>query len=104
MIAEEATIAAAKLVGAAALGGIIAQKFMPPLSGRQWLFSVALSTGLGVICGLAAAEYFHLSPGGGLHLLVAVSSGIFGQSIIANAMVQIPEILSRTVEKFFGRK
>ena len=104
MIAEETAIAAAKLVGAAALGGVIAQRFMPPMTTRQWLLSVTLSLGLGVICGLAAAEYYHLPAGGGLQLLVTASSAIFGQSVIANAMIQIPEILIALRKRIIGEK
>lgn len=102
MIAEETAIAAAKLVGASALGSMISQRFMPGLTWIQRTISFVSSMGLGCICGLAAAEKFSLAPGSGMQLLVTASAAIFGLAIISNAMSQIPEWLVAARNKFFG--
>lgn len=101
MIAEETAIAAAKLVGASALGSVIALRFLP---GTVWQRTVSFisSLGLGCICGIAAAERFALLPGSGMQLLVTASAAIFGLAIISSAMTQIPEFLESIRKKFIG--
>lgn len=101
MIAEETAIAAAKLVGASALGSVIALRFLPG-SAMQRAVSFISSLGMGIICGLAAAEKFALSPGSGMQLLVTASAAIFGLAIISNAMSQIPDWLDAIRKKFIG--
>lgn len=99
MLAEETVIAASKIMGASALGSVIALRFLPG-SAWQRAISFASSMGLGCICGLAAAEKFSLAPGSGMQLLVTASAAIFGLAIISNAMSQIPEILEAIRKKF----
>lgn len=102
MIAEETALAAAKIVGASALGSMISQRFMPGMTWVQRTVSFISSMGLGCICGLAAAERFSMAPGSGMQLLVTASAAIFGLAIISNAMSQIPEFLEAIRKKFLG--
>lgn len=102
MIAEDAAIAAAKLVGASALGSMISQRFMPGMTWLQRTVSFVSSMGIGCICGLAAAERFSMAPGSGMQLLVTASAAIFGLAVISNAMTQIPEALEALRKRFIG--
>ena len=92
MLADEALIVAAKVGGAAAFGSAISLRFIP---GNLWqkTFSFVSGIGLGIVLSGAAADRFHLPPGGYEHLSIAIVVGVFGMQVIAHAMQQIPEWL-----------
>lgn len=92
---------AAKVVGASALGGLIALRFLP---GNIWQRSISFvsSVGIGCLAGGAAAERFSLIAGSYMQLSVAAIAAVFGLAVINNAMQQIPEWLTAARKRYIG--
>ncbi|MCO5412834.1 MULTISPECIES: hypothetical protein [Ralstonia] len=98
---EQEIVVAAKVGGAAALGSVIALRFLP---GSWWqrMLSFVSSLGIGCLAGGAAVERFALVPGSYTHMLAVASAAVFGLAIVNNAMQQIPEILNDVRRRVIG--
>ena len=97
-----AVILIAKVGGSAALGGVIALRF---IYGRWWqrLASFIGSLLIGCLIGGFAMEHFALAPGSYAHMCAVTTAAIFGLAIVNNSIQQIPEILTALRIKFLGR-
>ncbi|QOK96595.1 hypothetical protein HF909_09190 [Ralstonia pseudosolanacearum] len=100
---ESEMVVAAKVGGSAALGSVIALRFLP---GTWWqrTLSFVSSLGIGCLAGGAAVERFLLVPGSYTHMLAVASAAIFGLAIVNNAMQQIPEILTDLRRRFLAKE
>ncbi|ARU23069.1 hypothetical protein RSSE_c2666 [Ralstonia solanacearum] len=100
---EQEAVLAAKIGGSAALGSVIALRFLP---GSWWqrMLSFLCSLGIGCLAGGAAVERFVLVPGSYTHMLAVASAAVFGLAIVNNAMQQIPEFLNDLRQRISGAK
>ncbi|MDB0543065.1 hypothetical protein LBW62_15005 [Ralstonia solanacearum] len=100
---ESEMVVAAKVSGSAALGSVIALRFLP---GSWWqrMLSFVSSLGIGCLSGGAAVERFLLVPGSYTHMLAVASAAVFGLAIVNNAMQQIPEILTDLRRRFLAKE
>ena len=86
-----------------AIGALLSLQFLPP--GRKWyntFWSIVSGCSVSYYIGGATIDYFHVVSGGLIAPAIYFCLGLFGLSLITNAMNEVKPALDGLRKRIFG--